>query len=800
MAPLLLLRFSLTLIFVSTAVSLRVSSRPPLTCSRQGLQCNVSVTNCLDHTWSVKHQYTPSGPEDLRVSVETRADEAGRLQPTLLAEWTIKDEGSISHLKATELHVLVMATNENWCVRFTLSETLPMKTPAGEKWSFFADMLVLQPGQSYRVSAVNIPKPEMGHSFYDVSQDVTVPDCDHFSMKTTQFCMEQGSMWEANISVSADDLTSVLTVAFRTDVLSEEYSVMVRCAPITQVEQVYRNNQMSLNASFSLDSWPRSCCQFVAEIKPMFPACGNGCTRLRRPINLCRALTPTDAPPVPPYTFVSVGLVIMCVVAIAVVVVLCRRPGRRDDAPAPVGHKNLKLLKQAPKVLVIYSQDHRLYRDIVLKLCAFLQAKCGTKVLVDLLDSTGVGMVGNMPWLEWQRQQLKNRSDKILVLCSKGVQAKWRAICGQARVVLREDVLSPTDDMLTPFLNLALPDMHQAAMLGKYMVAYFDDVSSEEDVPSVFGLAVKFKLMKHFEELFFSILDEEKYQPDHVKHIEGIGGDEYFNCPSGFDLKNAIETFQAYQLENPNWFEKECMALGEEMVEESKLLLEQMQIRPVLECVPLIREGHPICIQDVEISESSHSVHVLTPELNTQGQILSVVELAPSLNPEVHQCPSNLIEVLAELPCPHSSTPGPIYSAEPVLNMPPPGQTWPGLQVEPSGPTPTEDDEEDSLPPASQISSHLCLPSSTLQGSLDLNPCQSESLPEPELGLYRPVEMEARQPRGKSPASGSDQGYMSKMSSQPEVLSKDPLAALRRLQMELLQDDLRYFEEEPQGL
>lgn len=36
-------------------------------------------------------------------------------------------------------------------------------------------MLVLQPGQEYKVSVFNIPKPEEGHSFYDVSTRVQVP-------------------------------------------------------------------------------------------------------------------------------------------------------------------------------------------------------------------------------------------------------------------------------------------------------------------------------------------------------------------------------------------------------------------------------------------------------------------------------------------------------------------------------------------------------------------------------------------------------------------------------------------------
>lgn len=463
--------------------------------------------------------------------------------------------------------------------------------------------------------------------------------------------------------------------------------------------------------------------------------------------------------------------------------------------------------EQHPTVLVIYSQDHYLYRDIVLKLCAFLRAKCGTKVLVDLLDSTSVGMVGRVRWLEWQRQQLKNTSDKILVLCSQGVQAKWRALCGQGGVKLREDLLSPTDDMLTPFLNLFLPDMHQAGMLGKYMVAYFDDISSEQDVPSVFDIAVKYKLMKHFEELYFRLADIEKYQPGLVNHIEGIGGEEYFNCPSGIALKNAIEVFQAYQVENPDWFEKQCVNSEEEVMTEDSLLIGQLQIPPVLECVPQINDGPPVYIHEVEIAQNGNSVHVLTPEVNPVHQLLSVVEITP-VNPEYkRQYSLNLDQVFTDDLFPGPS-PEPIYIVEPVLIKPPsPGQIGLFFEKEPLGQIPTECDEEDSLVdsllPVSHLPNHTDLrifaPQNTMIYSSPESSCanlQNEYFPPSNISHFQPMEMdevEVLEPSGKDPRSGSDQGYISKMSSQQELSFKeDPLLALARLQEELFQQNLNF--------
>nr|XP_046235252.1 interleukin 17 receptor A1a [Scatophagus argus] len=789
----------LVLMCVSLSSTVKILTWPHFNCSQQGLGCTVSTSNCMDSGWLYANEYTPSSPEELQVSVDTRQDETGHLQPVLVANWKLKDDGSIRYLNATELHVLVMSTNQNQCVRYSFKDKLPMRSPSGKKWSFSAKMIVLDPGQRYRVSVFNIPKPELGHSYYDVSADVVVPGCSDPMMKRTQFCIERGSLWQPNISlaqITAVSGRSALAVSFSPDTHCDDYIVIVSCSSVQHTQLIHTTYQTTGNVTFSLDKWPRSCCQFVTEIKPLFPQCGEDCDRQRRTVAVCPEKPPRE---VLRNTFVVVvlGIVFMVVLIAVVVYVICRKPGKPDVSAAQEGGEKQwqQQLQQAPKVLVIYSQDHHLYRDIVLKLCAFLQAKCGTKVLVDLLDSTSVSMVGRLRWLEWQRQQLKNPFDKILVLCSRGVQAKWKAMCGQGRVTLREDVLSPTDDMLTPFLNLFLPDMHQVGKLGKYMVAYFDDISSEQDVPSVFDIAVKYKLMKHFEELYFRILDIEKYQPGLVKHIEGIGGEEYFNCPSGTALKNAIETFQAYQLENPDWFEKECVESEEEVITEATLLINQVEGPPILECVPVIRDGLPVYMHEVEINKNGNSVHVLTPELNTEHGLSSVAELALVVNPECKQYFSESDEVLGDHMHPHSPSPESVYVVEPVLNKPAtPCQNWLSLKEEPFSQNLSVDNDEDSLLHVSQHCTHLDLGSNTPESSYSCIP--SEYFPLSEISHCQPVEMdeyEVVEHSEKGQSSGSDQGYISKMSSQPEpAFKEDPLVDLRRLQEELFQ--LTYYE------
>uniref|UniRef100_A0A3Q3J1W6 SEFIR domain-containing protein n=1 Tax=Monopterus albus TaxID=43700 RepID=A0A3Q3J1W6_MONAL len=798
-----LLRAVLVLLSVSLSSPVRVLRFPPLNCSQQ-------VTgNCMDRTWLNVNEYTPSSPEELQVSVDTRRDETGNLQPVLNATWKLKDDGSIRDLKASELNVLVTSTNQNLCVRYSFKHQLPMRSPSGEKWSFSADMVVLNPGEGYWVSVFNIPKPELEHTPYDVSTEVNVPDCQDPKMQMTQFCIERGSLWQPNISLTAVSGRSALAVSFSPDPLCEEYIVIVSCSSFSQVARTYKADHKFLNVTFSRDKWQRSCCQFDVEIKPIFQPCGQDCTRKITTQDTC-PVNPTITPDVPPYIFIALGVVPMCVVMSVIMYIKTRKQGKghheREYLPPPQ-------LKQPPKVLVIYSQDHYLYRDIVLKLCAFLQAKCGIKVLADMLDSTSVSTVGIIRWLELQRQQLKNPSDKILVLCSRGVQAKWRAMCGQEQVMLKED-FSPTEDILTPFLNTFLPDMQKPRMLGKYVVAYFDDISSEQDVPSVFDIAVKYKLMKHFEELYFRIIDIEKYQPGQVNQIPGISGDEYFKCSSGRDLKNAIETFKAYQMENPYWFEKECVSSEEEVMMQDNLLIDQLQIPPVLECVPLILDGPNAYIHEVEISENCSYVQVVTPELNPEHQLSSVMELTPLINPECeHAYLSNQDEGLTDHLYPLSPSDS-VYIVEPVLHkLPTPQQDWLSFVKEPLSQILTEDDEEDSVLLMSQLSTHSALRNPALLNSLDSSRAessaggcasiQSECFPQCDISHFQCVKMEEDDvlaPSGKGPSSGSDQGYISKLSSQHErPFKEDPLVALARLQEELFQQNLRYSDIGPEG-
>lgn len=254
--------------------------------------------------------------------------------------------------------------------------------------------------------------------------------------------------------------------------------------------------------------------------------------------------------------------------------------------------------------------------------------KCGTGVIIDLLDSTRLGELGSIQWLDWHKEQIECSSDKILILCSRGVQAKWRAMCGDKQVILKEDARSLMGDMLTPSLALMVPHFIRSQSFEKYIVAYFDGICSEEDVPSPFNITVRYKLMQQFEEVFFRILNTEKHEPGRVKQINGLSEDKYLECPSGRALHDAIQAFQAYQQEKPQWFEEELLESSdlEEEVVVDDVENDKTFANHIIYCV---LESNQV-VRDVEMEETGFTVN--KTELQQSGVNFSTVAPFQQLN------------------------------------------------------------------------------------------------------------------------------------------------------------------------
>nr|XP_023668368.1 interleukin-17 receptor A-like isoform X1 [Paramormyrops kingsleyae] len=647
------------IIFGKMAITINLRILEQQNCSQEGLRCsvNISLSNCLDERWKRPSWDCPTGPV-WECKASARRDEMGHLVPVLMVEWRARRDGSIDALKGAEVQVTEAGSGQRVCIQYVFHDVIKrMVNPHGESWSFSMDRVTVLPGQTYTVSVSHLPKPDVGHM--EENRTYTVPGCRDTTLQETEVCVDHGSLWKPNITwdISASpQFTAVVSVAFSAGKFCDKYRVSIHYSGVNQSLTVWKQeNQTSMNVSFSVGPWHEPCCELIAI--HLVPTCVSDLNSITIPMSFrskninycfqpllslqedqlgkCIAKGPDEFSLGHSLTALIFGLTLTCVL-LAFLLHKNRRKaayleensledsGHFSSIPAePQQHSQVKSKR---KVLVIYSLDHALYREIVLKLSAFLRARCGTDVVLDMLDTAELGTVGRMQWLDWQKQQMEKSSDKIIILCSRGVQAKWNAMCGGRRVMLKEDVRSPTGDMLTPAFSLIMPDLLHPDAIGKYIVAYFDDVSSEDDVPSPFNITVKYKLMKHFEELYFRILDKEKYEPRKVNRIEGIAQDEYFNCPSGRALRDAIEAFQAYQLEHPDWFVKECVDSEDDALDTDLQcpLLVEMPNSSVLQCVPECKEGPPVFFNTLDVNEESGSIFQLTPLIeNGKGNVFS---------------------------------------------------------------------------------------------------------------------------------------------------------------------------------
>ncbi|XP_072290531.1 interleukin-17 receptor A [Eucyclogobius newberryi] len=493
-------------------------------------------------------------PERMAVVLDRK-----QFTPVLSVSWTIQTTGSFKFLRGSQILVRDERSNETMCLKYLYNLSSAVN-PNYSIWTFALEGLVVQPEHTYEVSVYNIPEPNFRND--RIKKKIGIPGCNDEIIKRSQKCRENGSLWEPLMSTNAslDRIQKLLSivVSFDTSEYSEKYDVSIKSPGDLSTVTVLQENQTSLNVKFELRPWR---CKFEIKIQPFFKHCTNNCSAAEKSFDYCSYY--------PPRTLL-VKMVIGGVVGGACLAYFllstcatCFHPLKStSESTSLSAHNGTPQCTQRPtrrRLLIIYSLDHPLYKNIVLKLCSFLMTKCGTEVVLDMLDSARLGMIGGLQWLEWHKQQIEKSSDKILILCSRGVQAKWSAMCTGKLVQLREDLHSTVGDMLVPAFCLMVPEFVKSASFEKYIVAYFDSVSTEDDVPSPFNITVRYKLMKHFEELFFRILGSEKHEMGRVNRIEGLSESDYHLCPTGSALRTAIEDFHAYQMEHPHWFEEELI-------------------------------------------------------------------------------------------------------------------------------------------------------------------------------------------------------------------------------------------------
>ncbi|RMC02700.1 hypothetical protein DUI87_19889 [Hirundo rustica rustica] len=606
--PLLLLLLALLLLPLprppaASALRLLLDAAPPFTCSQPDLNCLVRNSTCMESSWLKGSAWTPSAPSSLHVSSDVFRQEDGKLFPVLQIEWKVATDASIRCLEGAELAVMQVNSNQQICAQFDFQNNLPLQVrPDGGRWNFTFDRFEVEPGQTYQVTVYHLPKLSVNGDYNCKSTSLTMPDCRDSLMKRTIPCIKTGSLWEPRIQgASLDDTT--LLVSFNPWMEPARYQIHVasylnekRCKMITQ-DFTEDGLQQQVNVTIKMEKNIKACCFYRIQIQPFFANCGTDCLRH--------------------------SAVIQC------------EPVPSTEPSAPYTELSLPPLKPR-KVWIVYSADHLLYVDVVLKFAEFLMTVCGTAVALDLLEDHHISELGPLPWLTRQKKEMEELSSKIIILCSRGTQAKWQAMLGSEPVCLKQDQQKPVGDLFTPALNLILPDFKKPACFGMYIVCYFEGISSERDIPDLFNVTARYQLMDKFEDIYFRIQDLEKFEPGRIHRIQEITAENYIDTPSGRKLKEAIEKFKNWQTEHPDWFESETVCVDSD--EELHSLNRESQVESLLSEPGGIvkhqlhlREPDPGCcyVIDLHVREGESTGCKLQPHLNPCGDPNSQTVVLP---------------------------------------------------------------------------------------------------------------------------------------------------------------------------
>ncbi|XP_049550794.1 interleukin-17 receptor A isoform X2 [Orcinus orca] len=555
--------------------SLRLLDHPAPVCTQQGLNCTVKNSTCLDDTWIHPRSLTPSPPKDVQTQLRFVHTQQGHLLPVAHVEWTLQTDASILYLEGAELSVLQLNTNERLCVKFEFLSTLKHHH---KRWRFAFSHFVVEPGQQYEVTVHHLPKPIPDGDPNHQSRNFLVPDCEDPRMKMTTPCVSSGSLWDPNITVEILEAHQ-LQLSFTPWNESTKYQILLDSFLPAENRSCLRRvvdldvpaqeaTRQCCNVTLTLPdfSW---CCRHHVQIQPFFSSCLNDCLRHSVAVP-CPGVphTPDHMPLwvsrcIPGLSILFVGSVILLTVCLA-----WRLPGSRhgkcengsrctDVLPAATSLSPPPLKPR--KVWIVYSADHPLYVDVVLKFAQFLLTVCGTEVALDLLEEQAISEAGVMTWVGRRKQEVVEGNSKIIVLCSRGTRAKWQAILGweDAAVQLRCDRGKPAGDLFTAAMNMILPDFKRPACFGTYIVCYFSDISCEADIPELFNITSCYALMDKFEEVYFRIQDLEMFGPGRMHRVGALTAQNYLQSPSGQQLREAVQRFRRWQAQRPDWFKLE---------------------------------------------------------------------------------------------------------------------------------------------------------------------------------------------------------------------------------------------------
>ncbi|KAM8971849.1 interleukin-17 receptor A [Pelodytes ibericus] len=591
-------------------------------CSQEGIQCTVNGSSCMDISWIKPYTWTPSAPSTLDVNTRVGLNDQGLQVPVLEINWTLAVDSSILNLQGVEVSVLHLSTNQQVCVQFHFGNVFPNPRNSENKpWKFSFNNFEVAHSDKYHVTVQNLPRQGNGNSKGLI---VTVPS----------YC------WNPKFQINKTG--NAMVVSFDTWNDANDYKLYMinsripRLTTIVPIKKVHNSSRLIYTIELAETS---PVCWYKFQLWPVSPSCASDCVRQ----NFVQPCDPSIIPPPEPVKRMYLWPVAASVTLalFGCVIVACCWCGKwQYPKPLPPTQPPTFPVK-VKKVWIVYSADHSLYVDVVIKLADFLKVAWGMEVILDKLHINDIAAVGPMAWLGRKKSEMENMNGTILVLCSRGAQEKWKAMQTHNRVTLREDEEGMLGDLFTAALSLIAPDFQKRLHYERYVIAYFGGVCSAGDVPSIFEICPTYELPQNLQEVFFRIQKQEQYQSSVRFNVP------MKKAPAYETLITAMKTCKAWQEQDVDWFKKQCSprAAGEveiKMNEEDIVEGHTVRVKPLLQYPespvsmvnPIINKTSSTVAVNPVIVDGPPSVHVQPLPCEDRSTV-HVVRPFPVANPGV---------------------------------------------------------------------------------------------------------------------------------------------------------------------
>ena len=191
--------------------------------------------------------------------------------------------------------------------------------------------------------------------------------------------------------------------------------------------------------------------------------------------------------------------------------------------------------RRLPRIFMVFSDDHPLHREVVLKFASVLEADFGFQVILDLYDRKNVHL-DPVAWLEQSLQV-----DKVLVIWSPCVKAREQRKCN-------------VYDMFLPVLKQVKHDIHFGEDASKYVFVKFEYVC--ENLPAdLFSDRIScFDIPLRFENLIYTLSgDRECWKRENV--LDKFASPRYLDDSDyGKAFKRTLAKMLSVATENPKWY------------------------------------------------------------------------------------------------------------------------------------------------------------------------------------------------------------------------------------------------------